>query len=361
MGRASVPKRTLWKPNHTPSPRRGEGVYCFYMTDELERIEAEALTAIAAANDTRTLDELDNEYLGRKSGKLTGLLRGLGAMPADQKPRFGQALNEAKERVVTALAAKRDECTTAERAERERAETIDVTLPARAPRLGHFHPLSSTMTDIKRVMVGLGFQFVDGPDIEEYQFNFDWLNYPPDHPAMDEQMSFYVDDTHLLRTQTTALQGRMMGLAGAKPPFRFATIGRCYRYEAVDATHSHTFHQVDGFAVQEGISLADLKGVLSEFARGVFGPDAIVRFRPDFFPFVEPGVEVAVRWGDRWLELGGAGLIHPNILARAGFDTERYTGFAFGLGIDRMPMIRHKIDDLRLFLESDLRFLGQFP
>jgi phenylalanyl-tRNA synthetase alpha chain len=329
------------------------------MTEELRTIEAEALRAIEAAGSLKALEEVDVEFLGRKAGKLTGLLRGIGALPAEQKPLFGQALNEAKGRVEAALAARRESLAAGERAERETTETLDVTLPGRGRPLGRLHPLTTTMDDVKRVMIGLGFEFVDGPDIEEYKYNFDWLNFPPDHPAFDEQASFYLDDTHLLRTQTTALQGRFFE-TGRKPPFRVATVGRCFRYENMDATHSHTFHQVDGFSVAEGISLADLKGVLAAFFRGIFGPDAVVRFRPDFFPFVEPGVEVAVKWGDRWLEMGGAGLIHPNILNHAGYDSEKYTGFAFGLGIDRMPMRRYGIDDLRLFLENDLRFLQQF-
>jgi phenylalanyl-tRNA synthetase alpha chain len=329
------------------------------MTEELRTIEAEALHAIEAARSLKALEEADVEFLGRKAGKLTGLLRGIGVLPAEQKPLFGQALNEAKGRVEAALAERRETLAGAERAEREKSEALDVTLPGRGRPLGRLHPLTTTMDDVKRVMIGLGFEFVDGPDIEEYKYNFDWLNFPPDHPAFDEQASFYLDDTHLLRTQTTALQGRFFE-TGRRPPFRVATVGRCFRYENMDATHSHTFHQVDGFSVAEGISLADLKGVLAAFFRGIFGPDAVVRFRPDFFPFVEPGVEVAVRWGDRWLEMGGAGLIHPNILRHAGYDTEKYTGFAFGLGIDRMPMRRFGIDDLRLFLENDLRFLQQF-
>jgi phenylalanyl-tRNA synthetase alpha chain len=335
------------------------------MTEQLDQIEAEAQRAIREASSTDALEKLNTEYLGR-NGRLTALLRGIGALPNDQKPLFGAALNAAKARLTSEIEARTLTLSAAERGAREQAETLDVTLPGRGRAPGRMHPLSATISDIKRVMIGLGFEFADGPDIEDYVYNFDWLNYPADHPAMDEQMSFYVDDTHLLRTQTTALQGRMMGLAHREPPFRMATIGRCYRYENMDATHSHTFHQVDGFSVAEGISLADLKGLLGEFARGMFGPDAVVRFRPDFFPFVEPGVEVAVQWGTtetgapRWLELGGAGLIHPNILKRAGLDTERYTGFAFGLGIDRMPMLRYGIDDLRLFLENDLRFLGQF-
>ncbi|MBC8101779.1 MAG: phenylalanine--tRNA ligase subunit alpha [Cytophagales bacterium] len=328
------------------------------MTEELEAIESEATRAVNAAPSSEALEKLNIEYLGR-NGRLTALLRGIGALPNDQKPLFGQALNAAKARLTDAVAVRTEALKGAERATREQDEAIDVTLPGRARPMGRLHPLSRTESDIKRVMIGLGFEFVDGLNIEGYSYNFDWLNFPPDHPAFDEQASFYVDDTHLLRTQTTAIQGHFFE-AGRKPPFRVATIGRCYRYENMDATHSHTFHQVDGFSVAEGISLADLKGVLAEMMRGLFGPEVTVRFRPDFFPFVEPGVEVAVRWGDRWLELGGAGLIHPNILRRAGYDTERYTGFAFGLGVDRMPMRRYGIDDLREFLISDLRFLQQF-
>jgi phenylalanyl-tRNA synthetase alpha chain len=260
------------------------------MTEELQRIEAEAVAAIASATGTKTLDELDNEYLGRKAGRLTGLLRGLGALPNDQKPLFGQALNEAKERVVSALSSKREELKVQERANRERAEAIDVTLPGRARPLGRMHPLTSTMTDIKRVLIGLGFQFVDGPDVEDYLYNFDWLNYPPDHPAMDEQDTFYIDGTpvgvpgaRLLRTHTTgSLQGRIFE-QNPTPPFRYATMGRCFRRDDIDPTHSHTFHQGRRLLRRRGISLADLKGVLAEFVRGMFGPDVTVRFRPDFF------------------------------------------------------------------------------
>jgi phenylalanyl-tRNA synthetase alpha chain len=337
------------------------------MTDELRQVEAEALAAIAAAESTTALAELDTAYLGRKAGKLTGLLRGIGALPNDQKPLFGQALNDAKDRVAAALTVRTAALIAREREAREVAEAIDVTLPGRLPARGRLHPLTRTFDDVRRVFLGLGFSFVDGPSAEDYLYNFDWLNYPPDHPAMDEQDTFYIDGTpvgvpgaRLLRTHTTGtLQGRTLENP-PDPPFRRAAMGRCFRRDDMDETHSHTFHQIDGFSVGEGLSLADLKGVLAEIARGLFGPDAVVRFRPDFFPFVEPGVEVAVRWNDRWLELGGAGLIHPNILARAGYDTERFTGWAFGLGLDRMPMVRYGVRDLRLFLDNDLRFLQQF-
>jgi phenylalanyl-tRNA synthetase alpha chain len=349
------------------------------MTDELRAIEQEALDAIAKASETSVLVEADNTFLGRKNGKLTGLLKTLGQLPGEQRPAFGQALNEAKQRVEAALSEKKAALEAAERTERERGEAIDVTLPGRLAPPGRLHPLTRTFDDVREVFLGLGFTFVDGPDVEDYTYNFDWLNYPSDHPAMDEQDTFYVEGpwesqtpgARLLRTHTTgSLQGRTFEkvLQSATPgvPFRLATMGRCFRRDAMDDTHSHTFHQVDGFSVAEGISLADLKGVLGQIARGLFGPDSKVRFRPDFFPFVEPGVEVAIWWTNpstgegRWLELGGAGLIHPNILKRAGFDTEKYTGWAFGLGTDRMPMVRYGVSNLRLFLENDVRFLGQF-
>jgi phenylalanyl-tRNA synthetase alpha chain len=234
---------------------------------------------------------------------------------------------------------------------------VDVTLPG-TPRLtGGLHPLTQTMAAAKTALISMGYAFAEWPDIEDYHFNFETLNYPPDHPAFDEQMSFYVDDRYLLRTQTTAFQAHVM--ERQRPPIRAATLGRCYRYEAVDATHLHTFHQVDLLAVDEGLTLADLKGTFAHFARLMFG-DVEIRFRPDFFPFVEPGAEVAIRWGDRWLELGGAGMVHPNILQSMGIDTERYTGFAWGLGVDRITMSKYGIDDIRLLFENDLRFLRQF-
>jgi phenylalanyl-tRNA synthetase alpha chain len=214
------------------------------------------------------------------------------------------------------------------------------------------------ITAAKDALIDLGYEFVEAPDVEDYKYNFATLNYPPDHPAFDEQMSFYVDDEHLLRTQTTAFQGHVF--ERRKPPFRCATWGRCYRYEAVDATHSHTFLQMDLLAVEEGLTLSDLKGTFAHFVHKLLGPDVEVRFRPDYFPFVEPGVEMAVKWGDRWLELGGAGMVHPNILESFGIDSERYSGFAWGCGIERVAMARHGISDLRLFTENDLRFLTQF-
>ncbi|HZP80817.1 MAG TPA: phenylalanine--tRNA ligase subunit alpha [Chthonomonadaceae bacterium] len=327
------------------------------MSDPIQTLTQEAETAVQAAQRTADLDAVETKYLGRK-GSLNELRRTIGTLPAEERPAFGARINEAVTALTARLEARRAELEAAELDARLASETLDVTLPGRPLPAGRLHPLTQTAQRVKEVLSGLGFAFVDGPELEDYRYNFASLNYPEDHPAMDEQNSFFVTDTRLLRTQTTALQGRVM--AERRPPFRIATIGRCFRYEAVDATHHHTFHQIDVFMVDEHISMADLKGTLGAFARAMFGPETLVRFRPDFFPFVEPGVDYAIAWKGRWLELGGAGLIHPNILRAHGIDTERYSGFAFGLGIERIHMIQTGVNDLRLYLENDLRFLRQF-
>lgn len=323
---------------------------------QLEQVAHEAAEALEQTQTTADVNAVETDYLGRK-GRLTGLLRLVGALPPDEKPQFGQAVNARKDELTQALTRKRSLLGRAEREARLAADAVDVTLPGVPHALGGLHPLTQVMGDVRAALMSMGYAFAEWPDLEDYHYNFETLNYPPDHPAFDEQMSFYVDDRHLLRTQTTAFQARVMETQ--KPPIRAATLGRCYRYEAVDATHLHTFHQVDILAVDEGLTLADLKGTFAHLARLLFG-DVEVRFRPDFFPFVEPGVEVAIRWGDRWLELGGAGMVHPNILRAMGIDAERYTGFAWGLGVDRITMSKYGIDDIRLLFENDLRFLRQF-
>ena len=324
--------------------------------DQLAQVAEEAKAALASAATVAELDTVEVQYLGRK-GQLTGLLRLVGTLPPDEKPQFGAAVNARKDDLTALLTEKRVMLASRERLVRLAADAVDVTLPGQNYPAGTQHPITRQMQAVKNVLVGMGYRFNEWPDIEDYHYNFETLNYPPDHPAFDEQMSFYIDPTHLLRTQTTAFQAHVM--ESQKPPIRAATIGKCYRYEAVDATHSHTFHQVDILAVDEGLTLADLKGTFAYLVKQLFG-DVEIRFRPDFFPFVEPGVEVAIRWGTGWLELGGAGMVHPNILEAQGIDSERYTGFAWGLGIDRMPMAKYGIDDIRLFTENDLRFLRQF-
>lgn len=337
--------------------------------DSLEQLVQEAQAEIAAADSTQTLLHLKTKYLGR-SGSVQAQLKTVGSLPKEERSAFGARVNAAKQTLTNAVEARRERLSASETTARLLGEKIDVTLPGRPYPQGGRHPLSLTMRRVKEVLAGQGFEAVEGPELEDYAYNFAALNYPEDHPAFDEQMTFYVDDTHLLRTQTTALQGRVM--SQRKPPFRIVTTGRCFRYEAIDATHHHTFHQVDVFMVDEAVSMADLKGTLRQFASTMFGGDVRVMFRPDFFPFVEPGVEYAISCPfcqgagctvckqQGRIELGGAGLIHPNILETYDIDTERWSGFAFGLGIERIHMIQNGVNDLRLYLENDLRFLKQF-
>lgn len=326
--------------------------------DALDSLIQQAQEEIRAAGSSAALTQIEVKYLGSK-GSLQAALRQIGTLPKEERAAYGARVNSAKQTLTALLAERGEALARIEIEERLRAEVIDVTMPAGRPSIaGRRHPLTATMARLKQALIGMGFEFVEGPELEDYAYNFDALNYPEDHPAFDEQMTFYVDDTRLLRTQTTSLQGRVM--ERRQPPLRIATTGRCFRYEAVDATHHHTFHQVDVFMVDEGISMANLKGTLRQFASEMFGGEVQVRFRPDFFPFVEPGVDYSIFWQGRWLELGGAGLIHPNILERYGIDSERYSGFAFGLGVERIHMVRYGVEDLRLYLENDLRFLSQF-
>jgi phenylalanyl-tRNA synthetase alpha chain len=332
------------------------------VSDPISRLVEEARAAIEAAPNLAELEQVETRYLGRNKG-LNELRRSIGTLPKEQRPLFGARINEAVETLTALIRERRAALTEQELQQRLSREILDVTLPGRTLPTGRLHPLTQTAELIRETLIGMGYEFVEGPELEDYHYNFAVLNYPEDHPAMDEQNSFFITETKLLRTQTTAIQGRVM--ERRRPPFRIATIGRCFRYEAVDATHHHTFHQVDVFMVDEGMSMADLKGTLGTFARAMFGPNTQVRFRPDFFPFVEPGVDYAISWrmpdgNVRWLEIGGAGMIHPNILRTYGIDTERYTGFAFGLGVERIHMLRTGVDDLRLYLENDLRFLQQF-
>lgn len=336
--------------------------------DNLDELGKSAIARVAAATLTAELDALETEYLGRK-GEVTLQLRKIGSLPAEERKDFGQAINDLKEQLSAAIEARREAVSGGEIDAKLAKEAVDVSMPGRFYRVGRPHILVETLAKIKDIFIRLGYEIVENQEVEEYHYNFEALNYPKDHPAIDEQMSFYITDDRLLRTHTTAYQHRQM--EKRKPPIMVCTMGKCYRVDAVDATHGHTFHQVDCFCVDRGITIADLKGTLYQFAVEMFGPEANVRFRPDFFPFVEPGAEVAVTCsicagkgcnvckGSGWLELAGAGMIHPNILEGAGIDSEEYTGFAFGFGIERMPMLQHGIDDLRLFMENDLRFLRQ--
>jgi phenylalanyl-tRNA synthetase alpha chain len=319
--------------------------------------ENEIASEVEAAATLSELDELNIKYLGRK-GAISVDMRQIPTLPLEERAQFGERINWAKRLLTEKIESRRRELQSADIQRKLLEEAVDVTRPGRVPAVGRRHPLTLTFERVSDVMTGLGFQQVDGPEVEEYAYNFAALNFQEEHPALDEQASFYVTEDLLLRTQTTALQGRVM--PALTPPFRIFTLGRCFRYEAVDATHYHTFHQVDAFMVDRNVTLADLKGTLAAMARELFGPDVTVRFRPDYFPFVEPGVEIAVKLPHRWMELGGAGMIHPNVLRHVGIDPEEWTGFAFGLGLDRMPMVRYGITDIRLLFENDLRLLRQF-
>ena len=333
---------------------------------QLNEIEAAALAAIQAAGTPDALEAARVEYLGRK-GQLTGVLRGMGQVPADQRPAVGQRANEVRWRLEAAFEERRAAVEAGEEARTLEAERLDVTLPGRAPRVGRLHPLTRVLHEVREIFTGMGFEVLDGPEVETFEYNFALLNYPEDHPAMDEQDSFYLSDDVLLRTHSTAVQVRI--LRERKPPVRCIYGGRVHRREQVTLRHSHTFHQVDGLLVDEGITFADLKGTLDAFFKEMFGPQTQMRFRADFFPFTEPSADFSFTCfechgrgcrlcsGSGWVEFGGCGMVHPNILRQVGLDPERYTGWAFGFGVDRVAMRRYGVGDIRLWVENDMRFL----
>ena len=339
------------------------------MKEKLEALRVEAMNDIAAAGDEQTLDAWRVKYLGKK-GALTEILRGMGALPAEERPKMGQMVNEVRAAFEQAFAEKSDAMKNAAKNARLAAETVDVTMPGKTNKGGSLHPLNQTLADMIDIFQSMGFDVVDGPEIETDHYNFEALNVPADHPARDMQDTFYLADNLLLRTQTSAAQIRTMETR--KPPIRIICPGRVYRADEVDATHSPVFHQVEGLVVDKGITMCDLKGVLEQFAHEIYGKDTKVRFRPSFFPFTEPSVEVDVSCpecggkgcrvckGEGWIEILGAGMVHPRVLSGCGIDPEEYSGFAFGIGLDRLTTTRYKISDIRLLFENDLRFLQQF-
>lgn len=326
--------------------------------------EQEALAAVAAAPDAPALELVRIEFLGKKKGRLRDLQALLGTAPPAERPALGQQFNAVKDRVEQAWSGRKAEL---ERPPR-RVEEFDITLPGVRPNLGRRHPLTQTMDEFREITGRLGFTVADGPEIEDEFHNFEALNIPHDHPARDPLDNFYLavaggtsTSPHsplLLRSQTSTVQIRVM--ERARPPVRIVSLGRVYRPDAVDATHSCMFHQMEGLMVDCDVTLADLKTVLRLFATAYLGADVAVRFRPSFFPFTEPSVEVDMQWNGRWIELGGAGMVDPNVLRAVGYDPESVSGFAFGLGIERFCMRRHQIDDIRRFYENDVRFLRQF-
>ncbi|MBI3002932.1 MAG: phenylalanine--tRNA ligase subunit alpha [candidate division NC10 bacterium] len=332
----------------------------------LDALEAEAAAALAAADESG-LEALRVRFLGRR-GALTAILRGLGELPPEARPVVGQRANAVKAAIEGLLQARRAALRTAAVAGLA-SDRLDASLPGRPPRLGGLHPLTATLRDILEIFASLGFVVAEGPEVELDYYNFEALNIPKDHPARDMQDTFYITDDVVLRTHTSPVQVRVM--EAEPPPIRVVVPGRVYRRDA-DVTHSPMFHQVEGLLVDEGVTFADLKGTLSAFVRLCFGEGTRLRFRPSFFPFTEPSAEVDISCvicrgaGCRvckqggWLEILGAGMVDPEVFRFVGYDSERYTGFAFGMGVERIAMLRYGVDDIRLFFENDLRFLEQF-
>ena len=324
---------------------------------DIDRLGVEAERAIRSAEDPKALEEVRRLYLGRK-GKLPELFRQVPSLSSAERARVGDQLNQIRARLEAAIETRAAELSQATSTARLASEAIDVTLPGRRRLLGRRHVLTRTLQEVERIFHGMGFEIVEGPEIETEEFNFERLNIPRDHPARDAQDSFYVTDEILLRTQTTAVDARVM--IGRTPPMRILTTGRCYRRDAPDWKRMPVFHQVDGFMVGERITMANLKGVLASFARQLFGPETKTKFVPGYFPFTEPSAELYVYFNNQWMELGGCGMFHPRVLEFAGIDPQRYTAFAFGLGIDRQVMVRYGIPDIRMLWDNDLRVLEQF-
>ena len=337
------------------------------MKETLARIKVEAMEQIAAAD--ADLDALRIKYLGKK-GELTAVLRGMGALSAEERPVVGQIANEVRATIEEALEQKAAEQKEKALEKQLQDEKLDVTMPGKAARVGHTHPLTQVQRDLEDIFIGLGYAIAEGPEVEYDYYNFQALNIPENHPARDTQDTFYITDKILLRSQTSPVQARVMEVQ--KPPIRIISPGRVYRSDAVDATHSPLFHQLEGLVVDKGVTMADLRATLSLFAKTMFGEQTRIRFRPHHFPFTEPSAEVDVSCfacggkgcrlckGEGWIEILGAGMVHPNVLRNCGIDPDEYSGFAFGLGVERIAMLKYHIDDMRHLYENDVRFLEQF-
>ena len=340
------------------------------MEQQLKSLKAEAIQAFSAAENLNALNELRVEYLGKK-GSLTTILRGLGALSPEDRPKVGQMVNEVRAELESMLNNKNNELKAIELAARLKAEKIDVTLPGRINQVGHLHPLTLTLNRIKSIFMQMGFSVAEGPEVEQDHFNFEALNLPKDHPARDMQDSFYITEEILLRTHTSPVQARTMQANEPNSPIRIIAPGKVYRRD-YDVTHSPMFTQVEGLVVDKNISFSDLKGMLETFIHQIFNENVGVRFRPSFFPFTEPSAEVDISCvmcqgkgcrvckGTGWLEILGSGMVHPRVLEMSGYDPNEVSGFAFGMGVERIAMLLYGIDDLRLFYDNDLRFLRQF-
>ncbi len=337
------------------------------MKEKLQNIKEEALTALSQPD--ADVEALRIKYLGKK-GELTAVLRGMGALTAEERPIIGQLANEVRAAIEETITARTAELKAAAQDAKLSSEKVDVTVPGKEPVRGHLHPLTRAQRELEDIFIGMGFEIVEGPEVELDYYNFQALNIPPEHPARDTQDTFYITDNILLRSQTSPVQVRTM--EKKRPPIRIISPGRVYRSDAVDATHSPLFHQLEGLVVDKNITMGDLKGTLELFARRMFGEDTKIRFRPHHFPFTEPSAEVDVSCfkcggkgcrfckGEGWIEILGAGMVHPNVLRGCDIDPEVYSGFAFGLGIERIVLLKHHIDDMRLLYENDVRFIKQF-
>lgn len=342
------------------------------MDEKIRELKARARAAIAeTAGSLSELNDIRVKILGKK-GELTTLMRSMGALAQEERPRIGKIVNEARAELEELLAKKSEELAQRELAAKIDAEQIDVTLPGRTMQIGHLHPLTITLNRIKKIFLQMGFTVEEGPEIETDYYNFEALNLPKDHPARDMQDSFYITEDILLRSQTSPVQARTMQKNEPNAPIRMIAPGRVYRRDSYDATHSPMFTQVEGLVIDKDISFADLKGTLELCLHELFDADAKVRFRPSFFPFTEPSTEVDISCsachgagcrvckGTGWLEILGAGMVHPNVLRMSGYDSNVVSGFAFGMGVERIAMLAYGVDDLRLFYDNDVRFLHQF-
>ncbi len=339
------------------------------MKEQLQNIEKEALAAIGACGGLKELDALRVKYLGKK-GELTAILKSMGSLSAEERPAMGQLANTVRKNLEEAVNSKNSELNSAALDAKLKAEKVDVTLPGRTRPIGVRHPLNIVLDELKEIFRGMGYTVVDGPEVEETKYVFDMLNTDEGHPARDEQDTFYITDKILLRTQTSSVQIREM--LAHKPPIAIISPGRVYRSDTVDATHSPIFHQCEGLVIDKKITFGDLKGTLEMFAKRLYGEDIKLRFRPHHFPYTEPSAEVDLQCfkchgegcplckGEGWIEMLGSGLVHPQVLINCGIDPNEYSGFAFGIGLERIVMMRYNIDDMRLLYENDIRFLSQF-
>lgn len=341
------------------------------MKERLEALKQEALQELEQVSNNAALNELRVKYLGKK-GPITEILRGMGALPAEERPIIGQVANDVRAAIAEVIESKQQRFQSQETENRLRAETIDVTLPGRPSALGSVHPLSRVIQEIEDIFIGMGYSVAEGPEVETDYYNFEALNLPKDHPARDMQDSFYITDEILLRTQTSPVQVRTMHAMKGRTPVKVICPGKVYRRDDDDATHSFQFMQIEGLVIGENIRMSDLKGTLQQFVREMFGSQTQIRLRPSFFPFTEPSAEVDVTCvncggsGCRvckhtgWLEILGSGMVHPHVLEMGGYDPHKVTGFAFGMGVERIAMLKYGIDDIRHYYTNDLRFLKQF-